>query len=388
MSSINTTVPTNTTVPKNTTVPTNTICQILPFKDNEVFTSNSINRINNNSNCILNGTYNVSSSSYLNDNTMPYNVFNKTLSNTDTVFWSCNTIENNFDFNPLKVTPYIQSPYDVKTGKYQGGGNSNFFKTTVINGSNNGSNNDIINNDIIEGEWIQIQLPEIICLVKYSILVPVSQHTFNYFPLEFYLVGSYDGKNWYYIDHQILNNVNTDNGIPKPFLINNIIVKYNYFRLIIVKMPLSCSIVRINQFCIYSNPSCLISTDLINKEGFVGYMNDLNNLNKQYSYHNIYPSINNYSNFSDLGQSIVLTNPKILEENILIEQPMIIEENILIEQPIIIEKNILIEQPSEIVDFYYNKNIIKNEFYENLCVTILLISLFGSITILLLKNNK
>ena len=92
---ISTPTPTIST-PKATTKPIySSICQILPFSDGTVFTSNKINMSSkNNNNCNISGNYIVSSSSYLNNKTMPYNVFNPTINGNDSIYWKCNDIEN------------------------------------------------------------------------------------------------------------------------------------------------------------------------------------------------------------------------------------------------------------------------------------------------------
>lgn len=361
---------------------TNSLCKIIPF-DDVVFTSNNLNTSNNNynsSNCKLFGDYVISSSSYFNDETKPYKAFNPIIVldddkyYNDSVYWKCNNIENDHDFTPMKIQPYLQTPYN--SGIYQGGGSSiNYFITSVSNGK---SNNEIA------GEWIQVQLPSIVCLAKYSILTPVTQNTMNYFPLEFVVLGSCDGIKWYYIDNQLLDNTNSSDGKPIPFILNNI-NQYCFFRLVIIKMPPKCTIVRINQWNLFGNSTCItgnLKCMSNNIENFSNYSeqsgnNSLNSLNKQYSYRNIYPSLNNYSTYSN----------EYYNDHFLLEEPIFLEESIYLQEPTIKELDYSLNTNFIENSKKYKQNIEKDIFYENLPTIILLFGLFGSITFLLIKNK-
>ena len=265
----------------NNTVP----LQIVPFPDGTQFIKNDINvsydiwdpkdtsKVYNHQ-----GIYNVSSSSYYDNKTIPYMAFN---GNKDS-FWKTNTTANDFKFSP-SIPPYTTPPYLISTtdkgmSTYQGGGSlgSNYFATTVRGGGGKASKQ-------INGEWLQIELPKPMNLFMYSILTPDSQGSLQYFPTEFSLVGSQDGVSWFYIDYKNLDSPPkiSDRKAVSYNLKNP--VSYSYYRLIISKMPYGNDMVRINQFNLFGLP--------VKSEGFVGEMN------RQYSYHDLYPSINLFTPF-------------------------------------------------------------------------------------------
>ena len=268
--------------------------QFVPINDS-TFTNNSIN-IDNKSDRIP-GKYIASSSSHYDNNTMPFQAFNKNTNNE--VCWKSNTFPNTFPnpnqskpniTNPTKPNPYTQTPYLNINGSYQGGGrNSASYFTTPIN--NVGNKNDV------NGEWLQIQLPEPVRLSSYSILVPSQQGNVNFFPEKFILAGSNDGNSWTYIDFQDIKSQNYHLSDRKPISFDlNTIEPYNYYRLIIIKMPNNNTIVRINQFSLFGLPK---SSENI-KENFIGFGQGSlgeNSLSPQFD--NGYPILNAFSsNFS------------------------------------------------------------------------------------------
>ena len=265
--------------------------QIVPFPDGTQFIKNDINITvpvwdPNDKDKIYDhaGTYNISASSYYDNTTMPFLAFN---GNKD-AFWKSNTTANNFIFSP-SITPYTTTPYlaasDNKTmSTYQGGGalGSNFYSTNVTGGTGNPKQ--------VNGEWLQIQLPKPMNVYMYSVLTPESQGSVDYFPTEFSLVGSLDGVAWYYIHHQEYQSaLKIGDRKPISFKLTNP-VRYSYFRLIIMKMPVGNSMVRINQLNLFGLPHMDKKAD--KKESFVGEMN------RQYSPYNLYPSLNLFTPFS------------------------------------------------------------------------------------------
>ena len=162
---------------------------------------------------------------------------------------------------------------------YQGGGNSafNYYTTTVTNADGPPT--------LINGEWLQIQLPEPMNILKYTILTPPAQNTLHFFPAEFFIIGSNDGNKWYFIDEQIISSPpNVANRVPVNFNLYNSNA-YTYLRLIVTKLPHGCDNLRINQWNLYGLPR--------NKEGFTGLLDD------KISYYDVLqPSLNNYSNFA------------------------------------------------------------------------------------------
>ena len=218
------------------------ITQFIPINTGEKFTDNTltINKENKTRKFI------VTSSSFFSDPYKPFQAFNGTIDNN--IFWQSNTFPNPNNAEP-KITrakipnPYTQPPYVSDDGSYQGGGRNNgYYFSTNINNANS-------NNSISNGEWIQIQLPSPILLTLYSILTPSQQGDLNYFPQKFTLAGSHDGSTWNFIDYQNINNndYNCKDRKPVSFKVTNT-TPYNYFRLIINKLPNNNTIVKINQF--------------------------------------------------------------------------------------------------------------------------------------------
>ena len=262
--------------------------QIVPFPDGTQFIKNDINISYdlwdpNDTKKVYDhrGTYNISASSYYDNTTMPFAAFNGSKDS----FWKSNTTANTFVFSP-SIPPYTTTPYlaasDNKTmSLYQGGGTlgSNFYTTSVTGGTGTGAAKQI------NGEWLQIQLPKPMKLHMYSILTPESQGPVDYFPTEFSLVGSHDGIQWYYVDYQeYKSSLKIGDHKPISFKLTNPVL-YSYFRIIVMKMPVGNSMVRINQFNLFGLPPH-------DKESFVGEMN------RQYSSYNLYPSLNMFTPFS------------------------------------------------------------------------------------------
>ena len=241
--------------------------QAVPFPDNTQFNDISLNirtaiYDKNDTKQVYDhkGYYLISSSSYYDNTTMPFNAFN----GSGKTYWKCNTIQNDFQFSP-SVKPYTQTPYLISSSLtnpsiYQGGGSqsANYFTTTVSSSTDTPQQ--------IDGEWLQIQLPVQFTLSQYTLLSPPPQGSINYFPLGWTVAGSQDGNKWYFIDQKDLKkSPNVSDGKPVPFALTAN-VSYIYFRLIITKMPPRTDIVRISQWNLLGMPAT-------NKETFVGMLN-------------------------------------------------------------------------------------------------------------------
>jgi hypothetical protein len=314
------------------------LTKFLPFSNNTVFTDNSMNivsPINNVVNSV--GSYIITSSSYFDNTTQAFNAFNN-----DNTFWKSNTSENFFYYPNVNVKDqskykYTTTPYSVSNksdtsiksiSTYQGGSypsqSQQYYFQTLIHSKTTQVKP-------IDGEWLQIQLPNPIILASYSISTPLDD-ILHYFPAKFTVVGSNDGSNWTIVDSSDNTTVSISD-VPRitptntsiTFSIKNNSNQYSYYRLILEAMQNNVSCVRITQWSLIGTIPDLIENekkpglfgknlDLIEKkpnligiktaESFVG------SINNQYSYHNIYPSLNTFSNFAISESMISLENSK------------------------------------------------------------------------------
>lgn len=116
------------------------------------------------------------------------------------------------------------------TGPYNGGnyvgttdptGLIAYFYTTDVTGVGT-----------VSGEWIQIKLPYPIQLTKYGIVARPGN--INFFPLDYYLLGSVDGIRWYSIS-SVTNSPVVTNPTPLYWETSNNTKLYSFYRLIITK---------------------------------------------------------------------------------------------------------------------------------------------------------
>jgi hypothetical protein len=244
------------------------IIKVIPIPNNN-FVSNAINittPINdNNFDFTHTGNYEISCSSYANNDTQAYNAFNS----LNDKYWQCNFNGNKDKRTPPYIAyskhPYTNSNNNSINSSYQGGGSTNTTWVTKIKYKRYPTYENIY------GEWIQIKLPEKkpednpIYLYNYSILTPKPSNRINTFPTRFMVVGSNDDdneKNWEYIDQQNLYPLDTS--VQRPIIFNiNSPYSYSYFRLIIIEMPAKNSVVRINQWALN-----FLAYSTINKEAF------------------------------------------------------------------------------------------------------------------------
>jgi len=115
------------------------------------------------------------------------------------------------------VGDYLQHCYSG--GNYIGGGNSNFFKSTVIQ-----------NVGTVNGEWLQVQLPYQLKLLGYYMLNRDPSIFFNRYPSTFYIVGSNDGSGWFQVDYRTNQSDITNSYNYYRANTNNY---YSYFRLVV-----------------------------------------------------------------------------------------------------------------------------------------------------------
>jgi hypothetical protein len=83
----------------------------------------------------------------------------------------------------------------------------------------------------VYGEWVQIQLPEAIVLVSYTIRAPSTMTDYSTMPTGCYLLGSTDGSTWDYMRGEELEWNSTITS--QTFLVNSDGSSYTYFRLLV-----------------------------------------------------------------------------------------------------------------------------------------------------------
>ena len=179
-----------------------------------------------------NGSYIVRSSSFKDDSTQPYNVFNN-----DNSIWSSGMKGSSKNLDG-EIYNYKTNPYnDAVPSSFIGGENLSDSLTywgTVVNKIQDKKN-------IIYGEWIQIQLPYPIYLSKYKIASITKEGLDKYKftsqgitnelymkPYKYALLSSNDGENWNLLDS--VTNPTTD-----TYTINNVI-KSSYYRIVISQL--------------------------------------------------------------------------------------------------------------------------------------------------------
>lgn len=179
-----------------------------------------------------NGSYIVRTSSFKDDSTQPYNIFNN-----DNSIWSSGAKGSSKNLDGQTYN-YKTNPYnDAVPSSFIGGENSSDSLTywgTVANNIQDKKN-------IIYGEWIQIQLPYPIYLSKYKIASITKEGLDKYGftsqgitnelymkPYKYALLSSNDGENWNLLDS--VTNPTTD-----TYTIHNVI-KSSYYRIIISQL--------------------------------------------------------------------------------------------------------------------------------------------------------
>ena len=142
----------------------------------------------------------------------------------------------------------------------------------------------LANNSIINGEWIEVEIPQSFVVNQYSILPGMRDGTneLTPFPKDFYMVGSNDTNKWEILDSQFDYTPVYSSNSPIEFNIDNK-KKYKYVRLVISSLngaytgfqglgAVSLSIFNIvGNYCYTLNKSC---------ETFQSYSNKNNTMSK------------------------------------------------------------------------------------------------------------
>ena len=216
--------------------------EVIDFSSNRITISTPIKDIDDFDHT---GEYVVTSSSYCDTDHLAYNAFTRGLDH----FW-----QSDFNGNPLYdkrkfayKTPYTQNPYVKSTSGpsvYQsnGGGSISTTWSTPVKVGNS--------TNLVQGEWIQLQIPSTypLYLSSYSLLSPPPDGNTCMFPQNFMVLGSMDGNTWFIIDQQIFTrSFNSNNGTPILFKVNAV-DKACYFRLVITSLFQNNDIPRINHW--------------------------------------------------------------------------------------------------------------------------------------------
>uniref|UniRef100_A0A6C0DUI9 Uncharacterized protein n=1 Tax=viral metagenome TaxID=1070528 RepID=A0A6C0DUI9_9ZZZZ len=208
----------------------------IPFTKNSLYLNDKTDK----DLLIMNGEYYASASSQLSDKYQPYNVFNGT---TKKPWISARS----------KSFNYTRDPYDNKhrISKYVGGGDGDTHWHTKVGHIN------------VEGEWLQITLPNPIILIQYSILTYSSPKYENgrNFPKVFFVLGSNDETTWHVVDQQSLQSMPEDVSSPVEFKVYSS-NKFKTFRFIFHQL-FSGSAVSISQINMFGS-----NRIVVNKEPF------------------------------------------------------------------------------------------------------------------------
>ena len=169
----------------------------------------------------------------------------------------------------------------------------------------------LINNSIIKGEWIDVNVPDTITINRYALLPgrrDDNPEQLTQFPKDFYLLGSNNKDKWNILDsHFDYTPAYSDNNTPIMFDINNK-QKYKYIRLVISSLnpaytgfkglgSVSLSIFNLsgNQCYSINKTSCetfqsyINNTNMSNIEGLtimnenIQVLADLKNFNEKYN---------------------------------------------------------------------------------------------------------
>lgn len=204
-----------------------------------------------NSNQIIDGQLYIYSANY---NNMAYRIYN-----------------NNNIANTWTGTPGIYAT----NGNYNGA----ISTTTYTN-----TNTNIITNTYL-GEWVQIQIPDLIQLGSYTI-TPGPNPDKNA-PTIFHIAGSKDGIKWYDLDTQYYTWLPTSVATSFKVRDQSTIGAYRYFRLIISKIGLNSSVsqVEIASLILYGGilENSIHEKSLLEVVGNIHVTNDINITSKYYN---------------------------------------------------------------------------------------------------------
>ena len=223
-----------------------------------------------------NGSYIVRTSSFKDDSTQPYNIFNN-----DNSIWCCGVKGSSKNLDD-KTYNYKNNPYnDAVPSSFVGGENSSESLTywgTVVNKIQDKT-------DTIYGEWIQIQLPYPIYLSKYKIASITKEGLDKYRftsqgitnemymkPYKYAVLSSNDGEKWNLLDS--VTNPTTD-----TYTINNV-MKCSYYRIIVSQLTGGAKI---------KLPVAFTGLELYGVDNIINSTNSTNPIE----------SFNNYSSYSN-----------------------------------------------------------------------------------------
>ena len=245
--------------------------QAIPIKGKTLTTMTSeISGIDNTSGYVLDGIYEIKTSSFYSDFDQGFNAFNDDTND----YWECDNKDNaNIRMNK-NYSSYTQKPYSgITPSTYLGGGVEDNTWITQVGPSENKTD--------IEGEWIQIKLPYKLYLTDYSITTP-SYASYHTFPVKFTLVASNDDATWDYIDQQYISELPSSNTPDKSFKVttyNN----YSYYRLIVTEMPVNTYKLRIN---IIKLMGVLSLNDVSGSESFTTLYRSIDGFTNRYNKRN------------------------------------------------------------------------------------------------------
>lgn len=137
---------------------------------------------------------------------------------------------------------YYRAPY-ASNGTYQGGtdinGNLAYYWTTNIVGVGT-----------VSGEWVQYKLPHPIQLTKYGLLgrngLPLR------FPLDYFVLGSVDGKTWYSINSVTNSTIPTWPNTQFVDVSNNTKL-FNYYRLVCSRLGVNGGVLNFATFSLFGD---------------------------------------------------------------------------------------------------------------------------------------
>lgn len=284
------------------------LIKLLPLPNDISFNKNNMNISGFSGNdSFRNGSYIVTTSSFKDDSTQPYNVFNNNSS-----IWCCGVKGSSQNKDNTKYN-YINNPYnEAVPSSFIGGENSPNVSTYWRTDINNIQNK----THTIYGEWIQIQLPYPIYLSKYKIS-SITKEGLDKFgfssqgitdnkylkPYKYAVLSSNDGKKWNLLDS--VTNPTTD-----TFTINNVI-KCSYYRIIISQLTGGAKI---------KLPVALTGLELYGGDNIIDSTNRVESFNNYSSYSsqiNSSPYINTMScgscGIKAYSKSDVISTNRILE---------------------------------------------------------------------------
>ena len=153
-------------------------------------------------------------------------------------FWEVLYWNRDIDRGIAITTSYYNSKINVIRTKLNNIPNINDLPLTITNDGKYIGNKQttLTNNSVINGEWIDVKVPNTIIVKNYELLPgrkDDNPEQLTPFPKDFYLLGSNDREKWEILDsHLDYTPTYSDNNTPITFDINNK-NKYTHIRLVI-----------------------------------------------------------------------------------------------------------------------------------------------------------